>query len=201
MKESKEYTLDLREIKFNDNLLDISGDNYGIIYSLLKANYDEVSVDYVESQEEKCEKELYNNAALFFKFSTIKSSRGRKELLKEISDSLYNDGEIYIWDYNKTYRENFYGKIICIISEETNKEFLIKDSNLIKALDERDILNAMNSDFDILDLQHNDEIFFIKAKKKGRKTYEDITSGDKLKIYSQQPGYKIFKRIYKGFKS
>ena len=195
----KEYKLDLKDVKLENNVLDISIENYGIIYSLLKANYDEISVDYVEGDDKPKEKELYDNAAMFFVLNKSILNKDRKKLIEDVRERLKHGGEIYIWDYKKDYGKSFIGKIICSLPNNIEKEFVLRDMNIMKSYDEESILTILNKDFIILDNKVWDEVFFIRAKKKGREADEDINSGDKLKVYSQQPSNKIFKSIHKRF--
>ncbi|MEW8955486.1 hypothetical protein [Clostridium sp.] len=195
----KEYKLDFKDIKLENNVLDISIENYGIIYSLLKANYDEISVDYVEGDDKPKEKELYDNAAMFFVLNKSVLNKDRKKLIEDVRERLKHGGEIYIWDYKKDYGKSFTGKIICSLPNNIEKEFVLRDMNIMKSYDEESILTILNKDFIILDNKVWDEVFFIRAKKKGREADEDINSGDKLKVYSQQPSNKIFKSIHKRF--
>ena len=60
----KEYIIDLRNISLKGNVLDVSNNNYDIVYSLFKETFQEVSVDYVEEKSELVEEEFYHNVFL-----------------------------------------------------------------------------------------------------------------------------------------
>ncbi|WP_242840661.1 hypothetical protein [Clostridium hydrogeniformans] len=196
----REYKLDFNHIKLENNVLDISSENYGIIYSLLKESYDEISVDYVDGDGNALEKGFYDNAAMFFVLNKPLINKERKKLIDDVTSKLKENGEIYIWDYKKAYGKTFIGKIICSLPNNIEKEFILKDMNIMKSYDEHSILSILNKEYLILDTNVWDEIFFIRAKKKGREAHEDSNSGDKLKVHPQQPSHKILKGIYKRFK-
>ena len=38
--------INMKDVKFGGNTLDVGNDNYGVIYNILKGEEDEISVDY-----------------------------------------------------------------------------------------------------------------------------------------------------------
>lgn len=193
----KEYVIDLRDICLKGNVLDVSNNNYDIVYSLFKETFQEVSVDYVEENSDLVEVEFYHNVIMFFYLGRLWTNGDRGNIIKGILKNMKPDGELLLWDIDKKYGETFNGKIITLLPNDKKKEIIVKDYNPLKELRKETVERIICPYFDITEQKSWGEIYYIRAKKKGIDLHEDITSRDKFKIHTQQLGGKILKGIHK----
>ena len=193
----KEYVIDLRDICLKGNVLDVSNNNYDIVYSLFKETFQEVSVDYVEENSDLVEVEFYHNVIMFFYLGRLWTNGDRGNIIKGILKNMKPDGELLLWDIDKKYGETFNGKIITFLPNDKKKEIIVKDYNPLKELRKETVERIICPYFDITEQKSWGEIYYIRAKKKGIDLHEDIISRDKFKIHTQQLGGKILKGIHK----
>lgn len=164
----KEKTLDLRKVRISGNVLDLGYKDYGIIYNLCKRDYSDMEIDYLNKpNKEVSNLDKYENCILFFSLKNMWTNLEKKEVLDFIYNSLEDDGELYIWDVDKSPKKVFNYKIKIIISDDNIRFVNIMDYNLINNNSKESIIKLIKEKFDIIDFDYNDEIFFIKAKKKG----------------------------------
>ncbi|MDD7793010.1 hypothetical protein [Clostridium sp. 'White wine YQ'] len=195
----KTIVLNLKDMELKGDILDVGGENYGVIYNIKKYLDSEVAVDFVDESREIINSN-YDTCILFFSLGKINNNKERHKLMSEIYPLIKEDGELYIWDIVKKKNEVFKNKIRVILPEEKTKEFSIKDSNFLKEWSADESKKVLEKYCDILETREWEDIFFIKAKKKGRNTDEDIINSDQLKVHSQQFSGEILKDIYRGLK-
>ena len=61
--------INMKDVKFGGNTLDVGNDNYGVIYNILKGEEDEISVDYYSE-------DLSNQYKNFFLDEILKCKKG-----------------------------------------------------------------------------------------------------------------------------
>lgn len=198
--------INMQKEVFKGNILDIGLDSYGIIYSIYKQYNDEAAIDYIHGNDEKSYiiKESYDSCVMLFSFNNIWMKFNKKVLIKDIYNFLKEDGEINIWDINKGYSKIFNSKIKILLPDNKIKEIDVVDFNFLKDSSIKSVKKLLEEYFEIIDLKCSDNIYYIKGKKrklqdlqKGNKKDEGSISSSKLKVYSQQLGSKVFKRIHK----
>ena len=188
--------INMKDVKFGGNTLDVGNDNYGVIYNILKGEEDEISVDYYSEDLSNQYKNFYDNGVTFFSLSQLATKGERDMVLKEIWQNLKVGGNLYIWDREKRVKEIIKDNINVLMPDGTTKEF--KFSN-INPLAEFGFFNFQKY-FEIQEGRICDKIIYIKAKKRGIINNEDTINGDKFKVHPQQSSSEIFKSIHKGFK-
>ena len=184
---SKQYELDLSEVNFSGDIIDIGKENYGIVYLLTKALDDETCVDYY-GEEDKIS-DVFNNVILFFNLCKIANNSSREELIEEAYNLLDEEGNILIWDYEKNLKEIANLKINVKLPKNTERSFNYKDFNILNKFTLEDGKKILEKHFFIEEIQLYDKIYFIKGKKKGRKQDENIVNSSEFKIHSQQFSY------------
>lgn len=196
----KTIILNMQDIILEGNILDVGGENYGIVYNIKKYLDDEVAVDYVESSK-GIETLGYDTCVLFFSLGKINTSKDRKKLLNDIYPLIKEDGDIFLWDMIKSKNQVYKNKIKVILPGNKIKDFILRDINFLKEWGEEDGKKILEKYFEIQETKVWEDIYYIKAKKrKGRNINEDTVNGDKFSIHSQQPGSEILKSFYRGFK-
>ncbi len=177
-----ESTIDLKNINFKGNLLDIGFDNYGVIYNIYKQNNTNVDIKYISEDENSfVEENYYDSCALFLSLSKIMSKSKIQKLLNKIYESLKSDGELYIWDVEKKYFKTFNKKINVQLPEGKSREIYIKDLNVFKKNSKQNTVSTIEQYFNIIDIETSEEIYYIKAQKKRRRENNEtksVTSGD-----------------------
>lgn len=196
----KTIVINMQDINFNGDILDVGGENYGIIYNIKKYLDREIAIDYVESSEGINGPE-YDTCVLFFSLGKMGSSKDREELLKDIYPLLKEEGEVYLWDMVKQKNRVYKNNIKVILPGDKIKEFTLRDINFLKEWGEAQGKKTLEKYFEIQETKVWEDIYYIKATKgKGRETNEDTLTRDKLPIHPQQSSSEIFKGLYKGFK-
>ena len=98
----KTLVINMKDIVIEGDILDVAGDITGIIYNISKEIDDEISVDYVDGENKNLLKHRkYGACTFFFNLNKVWGSRKKERIIKEISQYLNKDGDIYVWDINK----------------------------------------------------------------------------------------------------
>jgi hypothetical protein len=198
----RRINLDMSQVEFKGDVLDIGRENYGIIYNLLKHNEDEISVDYIlnESYEYEIKEEMYDTAVIFFSLSNMWNVNERKKLLFQVWKRLKEQGELYIWDYDKRQKEVVNQTISVKFPNNKNRSFIFKNKNPFCEFSLESAKKILEKYYEIEETRVCDRIIFLKAIRKGNVKDEGAINSSKLKIYSQQLSGEIFKGIHKGFR-
>ncbi|WP_426349602.1 hypothetical protein ACPWSR_18000 [Alloiococcus sp. CFN-8] len=160
--------IDLRELIFKGEILEIGRDDNYIIYNFLKEQGEEVSVDIVENEEdfkEEC-KGKYDNIVLFFFLSSLNSKKERLGLIKEIKDYIKPSGELYIFDIEKKSLKPYKNKIKILFSEENYKELLIMETNPFLISDLNSVKELIKEDFHIKEAKSLEGVFILQGERK-----------------------------------
>jgi hypothetical protein len=168
----KEVYIDIDKQMLIGNILDISvcKKTEGLIYNLLKFYDKNIEVDVVNGKVEKkyIEENLYENCILFFSLRGILLKSSKRMLFRDIYKLLKEDGIVHIWDIDKGYNKKFNGTIKLIYPDKKIKTIRIIDRNIIKDCSKENTIKLMSKYFDIIDFKCENEIYFIKGKKKGQ---------------------------------
>ncbi|WP_138206081.1 class I SAM-dependent methyltransferase [Haloimpatiens lingqiaonensis] len=164
----KEKILDLHNIYLDGNVLDIGYKDYGIVYNLCKRQEENLDIDYVFGEgEEALDEAKYDKCVLFFSLKNIWTNSEKEKAFQFAWEVLKDEGEIYIWDIDKGIKKTFNYKIKVIISENNIRVMNLIDVNPFNDNSKENIIKLLTSKFDIMDFDYNDEVFFIRARKKG----------------------------------
>lgn len=197
---NNEIIINLQREVLTGNVLDIGNENNGVIYSIYKHYNDEATLDYISGREEKkeIEKNSYDTSILLFSLRNIWFKNNKKRFIKEVHEFLKKDGIIHIWDIDKPYNKALRCSIKVLLPENKMKIINVKELNLFKDNSKESILKLLKDYFEVIDFKCSDNIYYIKAKKKGSTIDEASSSRNKFKVRTQQFGNKILKGIYKG---
>ncbi len=99
----REVILDMSNINFKGNTLDVGINNYGIIYNILKQTESEISVDYYVENFNGEYRNQYDNGVLFFSLSQLHKNEV-EDVVKNIWSNVRFGGNLYIWDREKQKR-------------------------------------------------------------------------------------------------
>ncbi len=197
---NKIIVLNMNDVNFEGNILDVGGENYGIIYNIKKFLDDEVAVDYVDDSKTIGTFE-YDTCVLFFSLSKINTQKEREKMLNEIYPLIKEDGEIFLWDMIKYKNQIYKNKLRVILPGDKIKEFILRDINFLKEWGEEEGKKTLEKYFEIQETKVWEDVYYIKAKKrKGSNTNEDTIASNKLSIHPQQFSSEIPEVFYTGLK-
>lgn len=153
---------------FKGDVLDIGTQNYGIVYSVCKSNQNELAIDYIASESvDKIQDMNYDTCVVFFTFKDILFNANKKKLIKKIFSSLRFSGTLHIWDIDKVSKKTIDTSIKVSLPDGTIKTIMIKDYNIIKNSSFENITKLLIPYFDIIESSKTNDVFYIKAAKKG----------------------------------
>lgn len=162
----KTLVINLENIIFQGDILDVGEKNLGIIYNISKEAKDEISLDYVSSDSKvELKDRKYDACTFFFELNKIWTSLEKERLIREISSYIKESGEIFIWDINKERGKIFNNKIKVILQNEKVKEFTFKNLNVLLSSNIEEIKKILEKYFEIEETKAWEDVFFIKGKK------------------------------------
>lgn len=162
----KTLVINLEDVIFQGDILDVGEKNLGIIYNISKEAKDEISLDYVSSDSKVDLKDRkYDACTFFFELNKIWTSLEKERLIREISSYIKESGEIFIWDINKERGKIFNNKIKVILQNEKVKEFTFKNLNVLLSSNIEEIKKILEKYFEIEETKAWEDVFFIKGKK------------------------------------
>jgi hypothetical protein len=161
--------VNMENVRFNGDVLDVGYDNWGIIYNICRTSKDTVDVKYIKESKYTYNegKDTYNTCALFLTFGRMLSSHEKNKFIQRIYDYLAKEGILYIWDIDKKRGETIDVNIKVILPYRKIKNFEYKDLNFFKQNNLNAIKEMLNSKFEILYEKDSNGMFYIKAQKKG----------------------------------
>lgn len=163
---NKTLVVSMNNINIQGDILDISCDNYGIIYNLSKDVLDEISLDYVDENNKKILYDRkYDACTFFFNLSKIFSKRKRDKMIKEVSKYIKKDGYIYLWDINKEIRKRVNNKIEIILPNGNVKTGMLQNNNPFIKCDFDEIIDSVQKYYVIEEKKVWEDMFFIKGRK------------------------------------
>lgn len=195
----REVVLDMSNINFKGNTLDVGINNYGIIYNILKQTKNEISVDYYIENFNEEYRNQYDNGVLFFSLSQLDKSE-TENVVKNIWSNVRFGGNIYIWDREKKRRETVNDKIKVLMPNENEKEIEFIDNSISSEFTINSSKKVLEKYFEIQETKVCDKIIFIKGIKRGSIKNEDTANSNKLQVHSQQSSSEVPEGIYKGFR-
>ncbi len=162
----KTLVINLENIIFQGDILDVGEKNLGIIYNISKEAKDEISLDYVSSDSKvELKDRKYDACTFFFELNKIWTSLEKERLIREISSYIKESGEIFIWDINKERGKIFNNKIKVILQNEKVKEFTFKNLNILLNSNIEEIKKILEKYFEIEETKAWEDVFFIIGKK------------------------------------
>jgi hypothetical protein len=162
----KTLVINLEDVIFQGDILDVGEKNLGIIYNISKEAKDEISLDYVSSDSKVDLKDRkYDACTFFFELNKIWTSLEKERLIREISSYIKESGEIFIWDINKERGKIFNNKIKVILQNEKVKEFTFKNLNILLNSNIEEIKKILEKYFEIEETKEWEDVFFIRGKK------------------------------------
>ena len=161
----KTLIINMSDIKIDGDILDVSGENTGIIYNISKDIDDEICVDYVDSQNnEELMEHKYDACTIFFNLSNLWSGKRREGLIKEVSSYLKEEGKIYIWDINKERGKIIDNKVRVLLHNGKDKEIAFKNYNLLTTCSFDEIKKNIEKYCEIEETKVWEDVFFIKGR-------------------------------------
>ena len=170
---NKVLILNMEHLKLEGDILDVTSENAGVIYSLSKEVEEELSVDYVE-EESELEKKKYDVCTFFFNLNNANGGLKKESLIKKITESLKDNGSIYLWDMNKTRGEVVDYKIKVILPNNKIKEGVIKNLNPLISCNFEEIKKILSKYYIIKEVKQWEDVFFLNGVKKKDIKSEDI---------------------------
>jgi len=170
---NKVLILNMEHLKLERDILDVTSENAGVIYSLSKEVEEELSVDYVE-EESELEKKKYDVCTFFFNLNNVNGGLKKESLIKKVTESLKDNGSIYLWDMNKTRGEVVDYKIKVILPNNKIKEGVIKNLNPLISCNFEEIKKILSKYYIIKEEKQWEDVFFLNGVKKKDIKSEDI---------------------------
>lgn len=165
----KYLKLQLDNIEIKGNVLDVCGEEKGVIYDFIKQSMDNKNViDDIEYLEKNklIEKKYYNTCFLFFVLSGIMFSVKRKKLIRELYSYLDENGIIYIWDIEKKIFKLFDSEVKIYLPDSSSKTMKIRKYNLFSSSSKLKTLKEINVYFKIVDYKDYGGVYLIKARRR-----------------------------------
>ena len=163
----KTLVINMKDIVIEGDILDVTRDTKGIIYSISKEIDDEISVDYVDVENKiELKGRKYEAGTFFFNLNKLWSNRDKESLIKEVSEYLNEDGRFYIWDINKERGHLIDNKVKVILPNNKVKEIEFKNFNPLSTCSYDEVKKILEKYGEIEETKIWEDIFFIKAKKK-----------------------------------
>ena len=170
---NKVLILNMEHLKLEGDILDVTSENAGVIYSLSKEVEEELSVDYVE-EESELEKKKYDVCTFFFNLNNVNGGLKKESLIKKVTESLKDNGSIYLWDMNKTRGEVVDYKIKVILPNNKIKEGVIKNLNPLIRCNVEEMKQMLSKYYIIKEEKQWEDVFFLNGVKKKDIKSEDI---------------------------
>ena len=163
----KTLVVNMNYVDIEGDILDLSCDENGVIYSISKDIEAELSVDYVdENSREKLKGRKYDACTFFFNLNNMWRRRQKDSIIKEVKNYLKEDGKIYLWDVNKERGKKIDNKVEIILPNGKIKGGVLRNNNIFTSCNYEEILKILEKYYIIEDSKVWEEMFFIKAKYK-----------------------------------
>lgn len=197
----KRLYVDIRNIDFGENIIDVCNGGDSAINKIISSKYSNIEKDISNLQQIDNKNIVYNSCVFFFVLSRGITKFKFNKIIKGITKVIDKDSKIYIWDVverNKLvskYELNVESDIglIKLPIKVYFKPYSIKFLDIIKVLE--------NNSFIIKNSLINQGILFVEAEFKGEETKvknEGYISSIKCKICSFKFSNKVFKKRNRG---
>lgn len=154
--------VNLKYSKLKGDVLDVSSDSEGIIYSLIKDNKETKSITPNCFDEDKSS---YDSCAVFFALGTLNKLDARL-LIDDIYQYIKIDGEVFIWDRVKEKKEIVRDKIIAKLPNDKEKSFELINLNPFYELNLSKCKKLLEKHFEIKETVIWDKVIYIRAVRK-----------------------------------
>lgn len=162
----KTLVIDLEDVVFDGDILDVGEKNLGVIYNISKEAEDEISLDYVSSDAKiELNSKEYDACTFFFDLNKMWTNLEKERLIKEIYSYIKEEGEIFIWDIKKERGKVFNNKIKVILPNRKIKEFTFRNLNILSSSNMEELKKIVEKYFQIEETKVWEDLFFIKGKK------------------------------------
>ncbi|MGG7178648.1 hypothetical protein ACQPU1_13690 [Clostridium paraputrificum] len=160
----KTLIINMNDVHIEGDILDLSGENTGVIYNMSKEVEEEVAIDYV-SEESKYElkERKYDACTFFFNLNNIWGGRRKESIIREVSSYLKEEGSIYIWDVNKERGKIIDNKVKVLLPNEKVKEVEFKNYNPLITCTFEEVKKILEKYYKIEETKVWEDIFFIKG--------------------------------------
>ncbi|WP_123053845.1 class I SAM-dependent methyltransferase [Clostridium sp. JN-1] len=164
---SKEILVNMENVTFDGNVLDIGFENSGVIYNIYKKNNKNINVEYLIGKEDKVQikENFYDTCILFFCLNNFWPNIRKRKFLSNIKKYLKEDGVIYVWDMDKGYSKIVNCTLKIIMPKREMRRIKMRDFNLLKNNSKENTIKALEKYFSIIDIKAYGGIYCIKAKK------------------------------------
>lgn len=160
----KTLVINMNDVHIEGDILDVSGENTGVIYNMSKEVEDELSIDYVnEDSRYELKKSKYDACTFFFNLNNIWGARKKESIIREVSSYLNEDGKIYIWDVNKERGEIIDNKVKVLLPNQKVKEVDFKNYNPLITCNFEEVKKILEKYYKIEETKVWEDIFFIKG--------------------------------------
>lgn len=181
----KEVLIDLQDFVFKGDVLAVGSDNMGVVYNLARQGEEALEIDCEEEAEALLQDNSYDNAVMFFYFSTIGLQADKKELLRNISKCLKHKGNLYIWDIDKKPFKPYKNNIKLLLPQGQSRNFTLWEYNIFMDASLNSTIKMLEAEFLVVEQEAFDGVYFIKAQKKGRNGNEESSiGGNKCEVYT-----------------
>ena len=155
--------VNLKYIDLKGDLLDVSLDETGIIYNLIKSkNRKEITLNYLKNLDNKQEK--FDCCTIFFSLGKL-NKNDSKSLLKDVGNFLKKDSEIYIWDRIKEKNEIVRDNVFVKLPDDIEKSFQLMNLNPFYEFNYFRCEELLKNEYLIEETLIWDKVIYIKAKK------------------------------------
>lgn len=162
----KTLIINMKDVIIEGDILDVAGNNTGIIYNISKEVEDEISVDYVDGESRReLKSRKYDACTFFFNLNRVWGGRKKESIIREVSSYLNKGGMVYIWDINKERGKIIDNKVKVILPNEKVKEIEFKNFNPMITCSYEEIKKILEKYCEIEETKIWEDIFYIKAKK------------------------------------
>lgn len=162
----KTIIINLENVNIIGDVLDVGESNLGVIYNLTKDVKEEISVDYVDSENKiQLKNRKYDACTFFFELNKVWTSIEKEKIIREVYKYIKLGGEILIWDINKERRKVFNNKIKVLLPQNNIKEFNFKNLNILTSSNIEETKKILEKYFNIEETKAWEDIFFLKGKK------------------------------------
>lgn len=163
----KTLVINMDYLELKGDILDISEENAGVIYSISKDIEEELSVDYVdESNKQVLKGREYSACTLFFNLNKLWGNRKKEALVKDVTKYIKKEGKIFLWDINKEVGQKIFNKVNFICPNGTVRSGTVKNNNLLSCCSFEETIKIVEKYYIIEETKVWQEMFFIKGRKK-----------------------------------
>lgn len=154
--------VNLKYAQLKGDILDISSDGEGIIYSLVKDNVKSEKIDSNCFNEDKSN---YDSCSIFFTLSILSKS-DEVSLIEDINERIKSGGELFIWDRVKEKKEIVRDRVIAKFPGGKEKSFEFMNLNPFAEFNLSKCEKLLEKYFKIEESLIWDKVIYIRAVRK-----------------------------------